>query len=1113
MDTKKEIIHLFQNALQFNRKDVLVHLPHPHQLNWDAQQNESKVPFDKIIHKYFLEAKQVEQERGAFPFCLGYGLLRWTWKDSEIQSPLFLSSCLLTFQKVDQTFLLQNSEEWFLNPFLSKHFNLQVENGSLETVQKAWEEHLSTFELETSTESSFFCGNFHYHRFDLWKELDGLLLEDLNPNLDLVLHGEKKPSVGLPFREAQLFLLDHDQKRIQNAIQQESLVVQGPPGTGKSQIITQIMSAILRSDYKGLIVSEKQAALKVLVQKMRHFQLSPFIHLIHDAQSAKHFVEDLKETWDYLENGNFQEPNEVSLRKAYEQQMEQMVYVLKHPTILGGIDFQTFQKYTRNSDWDKATYVSQMPDLVNWESTKETLQSLFELNLQNSLSLFKVAFWETEQYTNFDVKLRTFANDWAILSKTLEIDTLKAFEEGFKSAILFNDLSNKLLNRYPWAVNLDATKSKKIQSLYKHFLQWEKSHNALLQQDIQWLKNPSILEINYFLTNFEKGSFFTRRKLKKWWKSVSNAPLEISVHSLTTQLELYAKAQEFEQLKIQLAEWQIYEPNQEFPVLLNFIAHTDLNALKALKSMSEERKTALREFSQQFEEWQQIFRAYFQFKPDTIILDFFEEALQKWEHVVAFSQQWMTVKKYMNTLPLAQNFKEYESLMLKSTWVKFIQHYPNLANFNPNVLVEKAAQIDQASMVEQRIVVQMIQHQHHQKFQQYHKLVQSPAARLSPSEKELRQKLKNGKAVLVKAFKKSRQFPSIRSLYSGDAKLWIDVMKPIVLGNTTQIARHLPISLRCDFSIFDEAGQIPLVNALGTLQRGQRVLIAGDTQQMSPSTFFQGSQNEQVDLLHQSVYYLPQYHLRQHYRSKHPALIAFSNRHFYENQLQVYPSYPPNKQAVKGVFVKEGIYEEGLNTNEAKAIAHDFSKALNQKASLGLVAMSEHQLAAIWKHLAENAKQLVASRIEEGTCFFKTLEQVQGDECDHLWISFGYGKNAEGQFHQRFGPINLSTGPKRLNVLFSRAKEQIYFYHSVHSSDFQLSSNEGTQLCMKFLHALELQEAQKEGLQLPFGFRGEAQAQKLLLHFDFQQIESATQLTSHLLTLSKRGWDLEVRLS
>ena len=45
-------------------------------------------------------------------------------------------------------------------------------------------------------------------------------------------------------------------------------------------------------------------------------------------------------------------------------------------------------------------------------------------------------------------------------------------------------------------------------------------------------------------------------------------------------------------------------------------------------------------------------------------------------------------------------------------------------------------------------------------------------------------------------------------------------------------------------------------------------------------------------------------------------------------------------------------------------------------------------------------------RLDSDTAFFKALENVQGEECDQLIISLGYGKNENGEFHMRFGPMN-----------------------------------------------------------------------------------------------------------
>jgi very-short-patch-repair endonuclease len=69
------------------------------------------------------------------------------------------------------------------------------------------------------------------------------------------------------------------------------------------------------------------------------------------------------------------------------------------------------------------------------------------------------------------------------------------------------------------------------------------------------------------------------------------------------------------------------------------------------------------------------------------------------------------------------------------------------------------------------------------------------------------------------------------------------------------------------------------------------------------------------------------------------------------------------------------------------------------------------------------------------------LENVQGDERDVIFISLTYGKDANGNFYQRFGPINRDTGWRRLNVLFTRAKEQMVVYSSMDSAMIVAGAN------------------------------------------------------------------------
>ena len=56
----------------------------------------------------------------------------------------------------------------------------------------------------------------------------------------------------------------------------------------------------------------------------------------------------------------------------------------------------------------------------------------------------------------------------------------------------------------------------------------------------------------------------------------------------------------------------------------------------------------------------------------------------------------------------------------------------------------------------------------------------------------------------------------------------------------------------------------------------------------------------------------------------------------------------------------------------------------------------------------------------------KNLERVQGDERDCIFISTLYGPAGPNlPTAQRFGPITTQYGYRRLNVLFTRAKERV----------------------------------------------------------------------------------------
>src|SRR5262249_17765213 len=63
--------------------------------------------------------------------------------------------------------------------------------------------------------------------------------------------------------------------------------------------------------------------------------------------------------------------------------------------------------------------------------------------------------------------------------------------------------------------------------------------------------------------------------------------------------------------------------------------------------------------------------------------------------------------------------------------------------------------------------------------------------------------------------------------------------------------------------------------------------------------------------------------------------------------------------------------------------------------------------------------------------FVKNLENVQGDERDVMIFSTTFGKDTEGRFYRRFGPVGAVGGERRLNVAVTRSKSQIIIVSSM----------------------------------------------------------------------------------
>ncbi len=311
--------------------------------------------------------------------------------------------------------------------------------------------------------------------------------------------------------------------------------------------------------------------------------------------------------------------------------------------------------------------------------------------------------------------------------------------------------------------------------------------------------------------------------------------------------------------------------------------------------------------------------------------------------------------------------------------------------------------------------------------------------------------------------------------------------KPCWMMSPLTLSSYIPYgSLNFDTVIFDEASQMRVEHALGAIARGKQIIIFGDEHQLPPTSFFDvvsdddSEESEEQDyesILHAARTILPESSdsLLYHYRSKYEDLIAFSNSEVYKDQLITFPNPEHTSRGVHFEFVEDGLFDGGIkkedhagtrrNDIEARRVVKVCAEsAINHPdKSIGVIAFSKSQEVAIRDAMIEFLKshselQEKLNEDQEGSdaFFIKNLESVQGDERDIIILSVGYGKDKNGNFFNRFGPINGVNGYRRLNVAVTRAKEKLICVSSFKSTEMKPGeTSRGAKMLQKYLDYAE----------------------------------------------------------
>jgi len=323
---------------------------------------------------------------------------------------------------------------------------------------------------------------------------------------------------------------------------------------------------------------------------------------------------------------------------------------------------------------------------------------------------------------------------------------------------------------------------------------------------------------------------------------------------------------------------------------------------------------------------------------------------------------------------------------------------------------------------------------------------------------------------------KQRRHMAVRSLI-GQARSATQAIKPVFMMSPLAVSQYLPPDIKFDVVIFDEASQVTPGDSINCIYRGHSFILAGDDKQLPPTQFFERlAESEDSEELEsdvkdfQSILELAKSSgafrnlgLRWHYRSRHEALIAFSNYRFYEGHLVTYPS-SQEEGADVGVefFFADGIYRRGGgadNPKEAKVVAERVIHHYRSRPdlSLGVVTFSVAQADAV---VAAVDELRASYRDLDGYFdksdrlngfFVRSLESVQGDERDVIIFSVGYGPDEAGKISTNFGVLNQDKGWRRLNVGVTRARQRVEVVASMEAGDIPPSTNENVEALRAYL--------------------------------------------------------------
>jgi len=1095
-----------------------------------------------------LKNKQFLRERGVDSLYLSLGMLRWysvDYSDDANRSPLFLAPVELEEQTIQDSekhnyVLKPKSEGLRLNPALRKKLaaerdiSLPADSSlSLTDIDAAFEtvyETLRGFDRWT-IQPDVVLGIFDFTKFSLYTDLErnrtavknNPIIQALNGNMEPIQNAEgdittptasELDDVVDPIDTYQVLDADSSQQEaIEAAKRGKSFVLQGPPGTGKSQTISNIIAEKLASGERVLFVSEKQAALDVVKNRLDDVGIGRFCLEVHGEKATNTDVLGSLET----------ELKSPQIRPAADREKQ----LRKLRDWRETINQYGQQLFFSPSGWDLTAYqafgiVSTHADAprINIDITEPL--SIGQETLENAVDELETLARFDDVFSTYDTSpwQHTTLRQWGVdtgdsmrdsLDQQLEaIETLQTVADDIESELhiqatsladlrevaqLLQHVSNRPDiawqeaffdgsfgqegGRFDELAKLEQERDSLIDNLSEHY------QRSFFTADGADLNNDLAA---YGMLKSLKPSY---RSLKRKITNHTHDDYDPGHEQLVEDTRKLAEIQRIEDRRDDFrgviqrlgplyqagdTDWNTLMQAQDWVAELNDFDATYTEpittalldgVLPSVDQLLDRIHNALSEFDDAAEFFHdamavgkmQVNSKPFPQAPFPNLSEKLEELRDKvpaLQRRVQFESQLDTVRdticadyveRFLQEDYSHQHLVAAFEKQFYTKWLNSVYQQTDLGSFNADEMERYVEEFRQLDQEQQELAKVQVQHE---------------VTKHRPS-LNLEHASSSEQVLVRREAEKQRRHKPLRELFD-EAGSFITKLTPCFMMSPLSVAQYLKAdSIDFDTVVFDEASQIMPQDAVSSLIRADQAIIAGDTKQLPPTSFFHSDVETTEDvredldsILEETASVLPEKNLRWHYRSRTDELIQFSNHHYYNNSLRTFPENNPDVETgVSFEYVEDGVYDRGgsrQNEIEAQRVIDLIEAHAEERSdkSLGVVAFSGAQEQAIRDALAERREEnpvldaFVSQDDVLDEFFIKNLEMVQGDERDRMIFSVGYGPAQDGTISTNFGPLNKSGGERRLNVAVTRAKEQITVVCSMLPGDIDLSGSNST---------------------------------------------------------------------